>query len=254
MIYGDYHTHTTYSHGKGSVEENVLAARARGLKEIAVTDHGLRHILYKLKRKHIARLRAEVDALNAKYSDIRVLMGIEANLIGRGGVLDLTAEEARLFDIVLAGYHITVRAQNCREQHRFLIGNFLAHNIWGYSKSRVKSNTRAYIQAIEKNPIAVVTHINFRIKADAAEVAKAARDHGTLIEISGKRTGCTDDEICAMAATGAQFILSSDAHRTQKVGDVAFAEDILARTGIPYTQVANWDKRPVFRTPKGEGL
>ena len=26
MFYGDYHTHTIYSHGKGSVEDNVLAA------------------------------------------------------------------------------------------------------------------------------------------------------------------------------------------------------------------------------------
>ena len=36
----DYHTHTVYSHGTGSVLENALIAKEKGLKEIAITDHG----------------------------------------------------------------------------------------------------------------------------------------------------------------------------------------------------------------------
>ena len=36
----DYHTHTPYSHGKNTVLENAVAAKAKGLKEIAITDHG----------------------------------------------------------------------------------------------------------------------------------------------------------------------------------------------------------------------
>ena len=34
----DLHTHTTYSHGKGSVEDNVRAAMNRGLSYIAISD------------------------------------------------------------------------------------------------------------------------------------------------------------------------------------------------------------------------
>lgn len=40
QLTGDYHTHTIYSHGKGTVLENALQAKARGLREIAITDHG----------------------------------------------------------------------------------------------------------------------------------------------------------------------------------------------------------------------
>ena len=48
MVY-DHHTHTIYSHGKGSIEDNVRVAAARGLKSVAVTDHGPGHLTYGLK-------------------------------------------------------------------------------------------------------------------------------------------------------------------------------------------------------------
>ena len=46
-LFGDYHTHTTYTHGKSTVEENVQQAELLGLKEIAITEHsykGFNHI------------------------------------------------------------------------------------------------------------------------------------------------------------------------------------------------------------------
>jgi putative hydrolase len=251
LLYGDYHTHTTYSHGKGSIEDNVRAAREKGLKEVAVTDHGLGHIVYNVKRKYIGKMRDEIEALKRKYPDINILLGIEANLTGRGGSMDMTDAEKELFDIVLCGYHVTVHADRWRERYRFFTPNFFARTLFGYSKSLVRTNTRAYINLVEKNKVDVLTHINLRIRADAAEVAKAARDNGTYIEISGKRTGCSDDEIAAMAATGVQFIVNSDAHRPERVGGIQFALDIIDRLGIPYGQIANWDKRPEFRSEVG---
>ncbi|WDC83585.1 PHP domain-containing protein [Caloramator sp. mosi_1] len=43
-IIGDYHTHTIYSHGKGTIEDNVKAAINKGLKEIVISDHGPGHM------------------------------------------------------------------------------------------------------------------------------------------------------------------------------------------------------------------
>ena len=46
LLTGDYHTHTVYSHGKGTVLENAIQAKALGLKEIAITDHGFEQLAF----------------------------------------------------------------------------------------------------------------------------------------------------------------------------------------------------------------
>ena len=42
----DYHTHTVYSHGKGTIMENAVAAAAQDLRAIGITDHGFSHPAY----------------------------------------------------------------------------------------------------------------------------------------------------------------------------------------------------------------
>ena len=49
----DYHTHTRFSHGKGDIEDNVLAARALGLKTVGITDHGYGHMGYGIRRRDL---------------------------------------------------------------------------------------------------------------------------------------------------------------------------------------------------------
>ena len=72
MFIGDYHTHTNYSDGKGSVMDTALAAKQRGLKEIAVTDHAF-HLLRKGLGKYFV-LKAECE-LAAQETGVKVLAG-----------------------------------------------------------------------------------------------------------------------------------------------------------------------------------
>ena len=64
-IWGDYHTHTIYSHGTSTIEQNVAKAVEKGLKEIAITDHGFRHMTYQVRRSIFHRIRKEVEDLKA---------------------------------------------------------------------------------------------------------------------------------------------------------------------------------------------
>ena len=58
-LYYDIHTHTTYSHGKGSIEDNAAAAVAAGLKILGISDHGPGHIGYGIDMKKIPEMRLD---------------------------------------------------------------------------------------------------------------------------------------------------------------------------------------------------
>jgi putative hydrolase len=246
LIYGDYHTHTTYSHGKNSIEENALSAIEKGIKEIAITDHGLNHLLYGMKRRNLKKVRDEIDALNIKYPMIKILFGIESNLIsGRDGI-DLRADDLSFFDVILCGYHVAVRAHNPLDQLRVSGTNFLGRTV-GYTKRAIRRNTKLYIDAIKKNNIDIITHINYKIRADCREVAKAAFDYGTYIELSGKKMGCTDEDVLAMADTGVSFVLNSDAHTRERIGNVDLANDLISRLNLPRERLKNISEAPRFK-------
>ena len=80
------------------------------------------------------------------------------------------------------------------------------------------------------------------------EIAKAARDYGTYIELNSKKVHLSDEEVEAVRDTGVQFIIDSDAHSVGRIGDTALVDEQLARVAIPHSQIDNIDgKLPVFR-------
>ena len=94
----------------------------------------------------------------------------------------------------------------------------------------------------------MITHLNYSCFCDVTEVAKAARDYGTYIELNSKKIHLTDEELCAVRDTGVRFIIDSDAHSVDRVGDTALVEEILARVDIPHERIDNIEGRtPSFR-------
>ena len=76
----DLHTHSTYSDGKASPEEVILAAIQKGLSEIGLSDHSYTFFdeSYCMKKDRIASYKAELAALKKKYAgQISVLCGVE---------------------------------------------------------------------------------------------------------------------------------------------------------------------------------
>ena len=196
----DWHTHTVYSHGKGTIEENVLEARRKGLESIAITDHGPGHFGYGFKRKDVPEMRAEIDALNKKYDDIKIYMSVEANVINPSGNLDVRPDEFALYDFVIAGYHFGTLGENPIASLWLHARNLIASKTGRYSAALVKKNTELVVTAIKSNKITTLTHPGDKGKVDLDAVFRACEKTGTYLEISSRHRQLTVDEIKKEAA------------------------------------------------------
>ena len=248
ILTGDYHTHTPYSHGKHTVAQNAEQAKAIGLQQIGIADHGFSHVAFGIRRRQVAAYRAECQAAAQQFG-IDVLVGIEANIRGIDGKADLTEKDYENFDLYLCGKHVFIWYDTFADMVRYGGGNFNADKFGKPSKKLIDYNTKAYINTIKNNPIDAVTHLNFTCPANALEVAKCAADYGTYIELNSKKTHLTDEELNEIIVkTDARFIIDSDAHSKDRVGDTRLVEEQLARLNFPMERIDNIDGRtPVFR-------
>ena len=249
ILTADFHTHTPYSHGKNTVAENAEQAKKKGLKAIAITDHGFTHLAYGIRRSEVAAMTAECRAAEERFG-IRVLCGIEGNVGGLCGRGDLTEKDFENFDVYLCGYHTTTIYKHAGDFFVNCLGNIFHHHLkFPATKTLYKRNTEAYIQTIRKNPIDVLTHLSFQCVCDTLEVAKCAADHGTYIELNSKKMHLTDEQLMEIVdKTDARFVIDSDAHSADRVGDTALVEKQLARLSFPMDRIDNVDGRiPSFR-------
>ncbi len=245
-VLGDYHTHTVFSHGHGSIEDNVKAAIGCGLKEIAITDHGFFHDFYGVRRMDLSSMIDEVKRLRTLYPQIKIYLGLETNLVDSTGRVDIDESDYEWMDIMICGYHKCTNATTMGEFFGFNLPNFVS-GLTKFSSKQIVRNTDAYIKALERYKIDIISHPNYGIKTDVKEIAKAAAHYGTLLELNGKKVSLTDDEIFSILETGVNLIIDSDAHSPEKVGYFGVPLSYVNRLNIPVDRIANFDKIPSFR-------
>ena len=226
---GDLQMHSTWSDGSQSLEQIIEEALERGYEYCAVTDHsyGL-PIAGGLSMARFVQQHAEIDALNERYAGrFRLLKGVEAN-IRSDGTVDMTVDELRQMEIVVAAPHAVLRA--------------------------VTDQTERMIRAVETPRVNILGHPRGRmygsrpgVTADWPHVFAAARRAGVAIEIDGDPARQDIDYTLAReaVAAGCLFALDTDAHGTADFGfvDTAIAHARLA--GVPAELVVNtWPLGP----------
>ena len=248
ILTADYHTHTPYSHGKNTVLENVTAAKKLGLKQIGITDHGFNHFLFGLKRGNLVDLRGEIDEAE-KLTGLKVFMGMESNLISVDGNTDMKEKHLEFFDLFLLGIHEVLKYKSFYDFYNIMVKNYAAYKFGKKPSDKIiETTTKAYINVIKNNPIDILTHINYKCYCNLVEVAKCCADYGTYIEINTKKRHISAEELNNMAETGVKFVINSDAHSADRVGDTKIAEELLAEASIPLEKIENIDGRlPDFR-------
>lgn len=211
MIY-DHHTHTTYSHGTGSILDNVRVAHEKGLRSIAITDHGPGNFFYGMKMSLIPQMRDDIRQARVQYPDVKVFLGVEANTILKVPYLDVKPTEWDKLDIVLAGYHFAVRNSG-----------MILNRLGIKSSSLLVQNTDMILNALyysedSGNHIDILTHPGDKGPFDIDDIARACEDTGTLMEINAKHPHLNAEEIKIAAKYDVKFVISSDAHVPENVG------------------------------------
>lgn len=248
MLTFDYHTHTTYSHGTGSILDNALAAKKAGLKGIAITDHGFSHLLFSMKRKNLDQMKRECEEAE-KITGVKVRLGIESNIIGEDGVCDVKEKDYDKIDVFLAGIHRAVWYPTNTDLERVLIENIVTDfTKIKPAKQLIDYNTKIYCNAIKNNPIDILTHPLYGVFADPVTIAKCCADYGTYFEINTKKIHLNCEQWQAVIDTKVNFVINSDAHSPDRVGDVKLflAQD--KTVNFPRERIFNIDgKTPVMR-------
>lgn len=233
-IIADYHTHTVYSHGKGTIEQNIEVAISKGLKTLGISDHSYRHFSYGVKYESIPKMREEIDRLQEKYQGIKILLGLEANILDNKGSIDVDDKVLKLVDYVMAGYHFGSIPTN-------MVRGMLNHalNFTKLDRFSKDYNTEATINAMKNNDIFILTHPGDKGSVYIEEVAKEAKKTNTHLEINSHHGYLTKEQLVLIKDTGVKFMIGSDAHRPEDVGRFDDAIKRVIDTNVDLRLISN---------------
>lgn len=247
VLRGDFHTHTIFSHGKGTIEQNVQEAIKHNLKAIAITDHGFGQPFAGITPKKFEVMKEQVKELCLKYPEIQILLGVEANIIRRDGTIDLTDEQAKEMDIVLAGYHLSATERRLPSLFSLAVPAVL-DRVGICTKGQRNRNTKMYLKAVEKYKIDVITHPGYMMPVNLLDLGNACADKGTFIEISSRHVTPDERGLEELLKSDVKFIINSDAHELYQIGHVNYALRLIEKYGIQDRIVNLNDNKMILRS------
>ncbi|NLC03573.1 MAG: histidinol-phosphatase, partial [Tissierellia bacterium] len=90
-----------------------------------------------------------------------------------------------------------------------------------------------------KYPISFITHPGSKAKVDIRQLARAAGKVGTALEINSKHSQLSVENIRIAMEEDVDFVVNSDAHSSDDVGEVATALDRAKAAGLQFSRIKN---------------
>lgn len=247
----DWHCHSSWSDGQGTVAGLVKRATGRGVR-LGISDHAL---------GDNRRLRAgqQLDAYLHQLRGHDVLAGVEISVGDLSAGVSLDA-----FDYVIASLHTVHVPAGSVSAVRYL--NWRAGLYDSYTPSLPPNQRQVYFDTwlrtleatFQRWPVTILGHFSllpehanargtYVLGQDAEPDATASSwldatialclQHGVAIELNSKSRVPPPSFVERALRLGATFSLGSDAHQARRAGDLSYGRELARRLGIPSARV-----------------
>ncbi|WGX76646.1 phosphatase [Paraclostridium bifermentans] len=222
----DLHCHTIASgHAYSTLKENIDEAKLKGLKYVGVSDHapnmpGSTHPFY----------FGNLGVIKEEINGVKVLKGIEANIMDFDGNIDIPKDVIGKLDYVIASFH-----PPC------------------INPGNIHENTKAILNVMENEEVKIIGHLDdSRYLVDYEKVVLKAKETNTLLEINNSSLRTNSFRVGAIANAkvllnlckkhDVKVLLGSDAHIYYQVGNFENCIKILEEVNFPGNLVVNFNE------------
>ena len=222
-IRGDMHIHTDATDGRATVEEMVEAARRRGYRYLAITDHSQAvTVAHGLTAERLRRHADRVRELAGRLKHFRLLAGIEVDIL-KDGRLDLPEKVLEGLDWVVASVHSVFEMDEAKMTERLLAA------------------VRSGVVDCIGHPFGRLIGSRDPIRFDADRVFEACREHGVCLEINSypDRLDLPDIYCKRAKEAGVTMAISTDAHKPADLDLMPFGVSVARRGWLEKGDVLN---------------
>ena len=222
-IKGDLHVHSKWSDGTSSIEEVARAAQKRGYHYVAICDHSKSlKIAHGLDESRLMKQMDEIDRLNDRLKNLRILKGTEVD-IQMDGKLDFPDRVLEKLDWVVAGIHSGFKQERQKMTHRILraLENPYVH-ILAHPSGRILG---------ERDPYAV----------ELEEVIETAQRYGKALEINAyfERLDLDDLHCRKAKESGVRLAIGTDAHHIDQMWMISLGIAVAKRGWLESPDLLN---------------
>ncbi|MBS0001758.1 MAG: DNA polymerase/3'-5' exonuclease PolX [Thioalkalivibrio sp.] len=225
-VRGNLHAHTKDSDGKYTLKQMAEAAKQSGLEYLAITDHSKAVAAVQgLDAKRLRKQMERIDALNDELSGIRILKGIEVDIL-EDGSLDLDDDVLAELDLVVGSIHSKFDLPKKKQTERVIRAmDHACFHILGHPTGRLINAREPY-------------------EIDIERIMDAALDRGCYMELNAQPDRLDlNDAHCKLARErGLKVAISTDAHATTDLEFLRFGIDQARRGWLEADDVLNTRK------------
>ncbi|KPJ73233.1 DNA polymerase III [Parcubacteria bacterium DG_74_1] len=200
-IKGDLHCHSSWDGGVNSIQELVKAAQKLGYEYLGISDHTkFLRIEHGLDEKKLARQRKEINKVNSKLKNFKILQGAETNILNNG-TIDIKDEALKELDYAIAGIHSSFKIEKERMTERI-----------------IRAMKNPYINIIS-HPTGRILKKRDEFQCDFDKILRAAKEYRVILEINScpERLDLNDQNIRRAKEAGVKMVINTDAHHKDQL-------------------------------------